>query len=318
MRALKGHSAEVRAVAYSLDGRLVSGGNDKTVRIWNVATGECGTIIKAKGPVYAVAVAPDGKTIAYAGRHAPRAESNFVYLCDWAGTSTGRHELRRQDYIWERGARGALRRVLRWVPRSIWSLSFSADGRYLVAACRVPGGANIPDGGGGHCWKRVKAGTDFPLAGDDIYAAAFALSGHRLAVTRKNVVEFLTEPGGQLGTSYPLTVSWSPTVAFVPGADLAVVAAAAFVYFVNPVRQEKPTRLKTGIRIVTGIAASPDGKTVLVGGKPGTIEVYDTTTRTKTTTYDFGIGGVHAMAYAPDGLTFAAAGDTGLVVCDVG
>jgi WD40 repeat protein len=67
---------------------------------------------------------------------------------------------------------------------------------------------------------------------------------------------------------------------------------------------------------VVAIAASPDGKTVLVGGRPGTVEVYDTTTRAKTATYDFDIGGVHSLAYAPDGLTFAAAGDRGLVICD--
>jgi hypothetical protein len=44
--------------------------------------------------------------------------------------------------------------------------------------------------------------------------------------------------------------------------------------------------------------------------------VFDVATRARTTSYDFGIGGLHALAYAPDGVTFAAAGDTGLVVCD--
>jgi WD40 repeat protein len=92
----------------------------------------------------------------------------------------------------------------------------------------------------------------------------------------------------------------------VPGRDLAVIASNAFLYFVNPVKYETPLRLKTGIRTVVAIAASPDGKTVLVGGRPGTIEVYDAAARTKTTTYEFGIGGVHSIAYAPDGLTFAA------------
>ena len=64
------------------------------------------------------------------------------------------------------------------------------------------------------------------------------------------------------------------------------------------------------------VAISPDGKTILVGGKPGAIEVYDVASRTRTTAYDFGIGGIYALAFAPDGLTFAAGGDKGLVVCD--
>src|SRR5437763_15446397 len=102
MRLLRGHDKDVRAVAYTPNGRLVSGGGDRTVRVWDAATGACTAVVKAKGPVYAVAAAPDGQTIAYAGRHAPRAESNFVYLCDPAGKPLGQYELRTEDDVWER------------------------------------------------------------------------------------------------------------------------------------------------------------------------------------------------------------------------
>jgi WD40 repeat protein len=318
MRALQGHGKDVRAVAYTPDGRLVSGGSDKTVRIWNVATGECVTSIKAKGPVYAVAVAPDGKTLAYAGRHAPRAESNFVYLCAGAGKSLGTFELRTQEIVSEQiPGTWEFQQVQRWAPRSIWSLAFSADGRYVAAACRLPGAANIPYGGGCRCWTRDAEGHDAVLD-DDAYALNFAPTGCRLAVTRNKAVAFYDDPAHREPLEYPLTSEWSAAVAFVPGADLAVVGSNSFLDFMNPARREKPTRLKTGLRVVAAVAVSPDGKTVLAGGRPGTVEVYDTAARAKTTTYDFGIGGVHALAYAPDGLTFAAAGDTGLVVCDAG
>jgi hypothetical protein len=135
-------------------------------------------------------------------------------------------------------------------------------------------------------------------------------------VTRFGTVEFFAQPGASGGVGYPITASWSPSVAFVPGADVAVVASGAFVYFANPLKYEKPARVKTGSRTVVSVVASPDGKLVLVGGRPGAVEVFDVESRTRTTSYDFGIGGLHSLAYAPDGLTFAAAGDTGLVVCD--
>jgi WD40 repeat protein len=316
MRALLGHTRDVRAVAYTPDGRLVSGGGaDKTGRLWNVLTGECTATIKAKGPVYAVAASPDGKTFAYAGRHASGADSNFAFVCDLTGKPIAKYELRtREDRLVQVPGTFEFRTVPTWVPRSIWSLAFSADGQYLAAACRRIGSGGDLDGGGGRAWHLARK-PEVHLD-DDANAVAFAPAGKRLAVTRGGAVEFREVLAFGLPVRYPLTCEWSPSVAFVPGADVAVVAASSFLYFANPVKFEKPTRLKTGLRIVVAVAASPDGKTVLVGGKPGMIEVYDMATRKRTTTYDFGIGPVHALAYAPDGLTFAAAGETGLVVCD--
>jgi WD40 repeat protein len=316
VRALQGHSKDVRAVTFLGDGRVVSGGSDKTVRAWNPAAGECLTTIKAKGPVYAVAAAPDG-SFAYAGRAAPRDESNFVYLCDTAGKPAGRCELRTQEEVIEFVlGRWEAVRTMRWAPRSIWSLAFSADGKYLAAAYRVPGGANIPYGGGGRCWARDPKGDDVDLPAK-AYALAFAPDGHRLAVTRQALVSFHADPTPDDGVSYKLTSDWSAAVALVPGAELAVVGSNSFLDFLNPCRWQKPTRLKTGLRTVLAVAVSPDGKMVLAAGKPGAVELYDVAARTRTATYDFGIGGVHALAFAPDGLTFAAGGDKGLVVCDV-
>lgn len=319
MRALKGHTRDVRAVAYTPDGRLASGGGaDRCLRVWTPTTGECGTVVKAKGPVYAVAASPDGKAIAHAGRPVAGAQSNFVYLCDPAGKPLGRCELRTEGHRWEwNPATGVSEWIVAPEARSIWSLAFSADGDYLAAACRRIGGGNQPDGGGGRCWPTAPAAgrPEVPLP-TDVFAVAFAPTGNRLAVTRLRSVAFHDDPTGPERMSCPLPGMWTPAVAFVPGADLAVAASNSFVCLVNPVRVQRVARLKTGIRTVTGLAVSPDGKTVLVGGRPGNVEVYDVATRTRTATYDFGIGGLHALAFAPDGLTFAAAGDNGLVVCD--
>ena len=40
MRTLRGHKSEVRSVAFSVDGqRIVSGSEDRLVKIWNAETG---------------------------------------------------------------------------------------------------------------------------------------------------------------------------------------------------------------------------------------------------------------------------------------
>lgn len=65
-----GHSGFVTSLTFAPDGRtLVSGSEDKTVKLWDVATGrELRTLGGRRSEVLCVAYAPDGKTIASGSR----------------------------------------------------------------------------------------------------------------------------------------------------------------------------------------------------------------------------------------------------------
>src|SRR5262249_13890714 len=116
--------------------------------------------------------------------------------------------------------------------------------------------------------------------------------------------------------AYPLQSQWAAAVAFLPGSPIAVVGVNSALYFVDATTRGKPRRVKTGFRVVAAVASSAGGRAGFGGGKPGGVEVYDVGTGGLRTRYDFGLGGVHAVAVAPDGSTFAIAGDDGLGVFD--
>ena len=68
-RRFEGHKADVRSVAFCLTaGAILSGGGDKTVRLWDIATGK--EILRLEGheeAVRCVAFSPDGRLAASAG-----------------------------------------------------------------------------------------------------------------------------------------------------------------------------------------------------------------------------------------------------------
>jgi superkiller protein 3 len=69
MGSFKGHTDAIHSLAFSPDDKtLLSGGADRTARLWDAVTGqEILTLKGHKSPVYRVAFAPDGKRLATAG-----------------------------------------------------------------------------------------------------------------------------------------------------------------------------------------------------------------------------------------------------------
>lgn len=69
-----GHTAPIRALVFTSSGNcLISGGDDKTIRIWNLAEARSERVLRgeietgAKGTIHALALSPDGILLAAAG-----------------------------------------------------------------------------------------------------------------------------------------------------------------------------------------------------------------------------------------------------------
>lgn len=154
------HTATINRIAVDARGRwLVTASDDKTARVWDLNTGQLQKALRPpqapgnEGRLYAVALSPDGATVAVGG-YGP-SHDDSVYVIDRA---TGR----------------MLKRV-GGLPNVILDLAFSPDGRYLAASLGSANGVRVYS----DAWDLVGQDTDY---GDSSYGADFSRDG-RLVTT---------------------------------------------------------------------------------------------------------------------------------------
>jgi WD40 repeat protein len=151
-----GHTSRVNKVLFTPDGKeLISVSDDKTVRFWDVASGEpLRTLRPPIGPgksgmLYAAALSPDGKTLAVAGY-----DPGVIYLIALPA--------------------GRIDRVLKGHVGSIFALAFSPDGKQLASGSGDHT-ACLWDAGSGACVQTLSGHADV------IYGVAFSPDCRNLA-----------------------------------------------------------------------------------------------------------------------------------------
>ena len=308
------HTASIRAVAWSPDGRsIVSGGDDRIARIWDAETGEQIHLLEGhRRSILSAAWSPDGRGIVTASSdntariwHAEKGEQlrcleghkstvrSAAWSPDgkWIVTAGADRTMR----IWNAGT-GTQSRCLLGHARGISSVAWSTDGKWILTAS-ADNTARIWHAETGESVHLLR-GHSHPLR-----SASWSPDSRRVATTSMDGTARVwnVEDGEQIGTfachhGQVWSAAWSPD-----GRQLATAGTDQTVRLWN-VRTEEQIGLLAGhTSRVRSVAWNPNGEAILSAGDDQTARIWDA----KTGKLRFVFGGhtdwLFSADFSPDG-----------------
>jgi WD40 repeat protein len=350
VRTFEGHTDDVNGVAFYPDGKtLATASDDKTVRLWNVETGEeQKTLLKHDRRFLFLVAAQDGAALAVSdsfrdvrvwkkGSKEPITFALGSAVHELAISPDGKF-LAPGPVVWELATEKEAE--LRGAVSRSFCLAFSPNGK-RIAAISSAALLNLP-GAEGPDWAERKVVGIWDLDGKlretlsppDIRimrALAYAPNGISIAVSGSDArgKTFVGTWDVHSGKGH-----WLPDVprvevgplAFSPnGRLLAGASAAGFVTLWDLRTHKKYATLSGNEATRSGLAFSPDGRWLAAAGSGNTVNLWELPEEYRglappsNSTWLAAEGGLRCLALRPDGKELAVGGDDGsLLVWEIG
>ena len=295
---LPGAGREVNSVAVAPDGRLaLTGSDDHTARLWNIATGLEQGRIECKHPIKAVAFDQVG--------------SRFV-------TASGDRLIR----IWNAETRQEIR-TLKGHTRTPRAAAFSPDGQTLVSGGGDFGAGKETIPGEIILWDLTGYRNAITLDGhaDIVRSLAFSPDGMLLASGSDDCTVMVWDA---VTGKYRTTLGWFThsvrCVAFAPDGKTLAIACGG-VWNAHEPGEVKLWDLSTGrVRAVlrghrAGVLAvtyAPDGRSLATGSIDGTVKLWDPVTGEERAVLEGHRGLIRSLAFSPNGKTLVTVDSHGI------
>lgn len=278
---IDGHGGRVQAVVWTPDGgRLVSGSDDRTVRVFDAEGGrELFVLQGCSDAVTSVAVSSDGTLIA-AG-----CADNLVRLWD------------------ARSGRPA--QAMAGHDAKVSCVAFRPDGARLATGS-TDGAVRL--------WDAPEWRSRPPIEGDPVHAIAFSPDGRRIAADREGRIEVLDAESGAVVLSIEGHDGWVEALAFSPdGGVLASGGQDGAVRIWDAATGARRFAIERPGDQIYSLAFSPDGSLLATASNDKTVRLFDAATGRPLRILLGHEEAVRGVAFSPNAPRIASASSDGSI-----